>query len=1020
MRLWCFFLLLLLCWISNVQGATVLTCETQGNSGIYQYMQIARVNITFNGTVGFAGLLPYTSYCNAAFRVSVNGTRRPMLVDTCTYSGAVLTLWLHQFGDWEPQSGMILKVEHLPNYSLMSTNMTVASATLATFTCLTADRVSPVLNRLAISNRFFFQTTFAAIFSEPVFLCQGAPSFTAPANLTTNFAIGVLSGTMVSQLSGLVWTLDLAYGSYTTNVDQGWLQTGTKLCDAAGNVVFNTGLAWIIVPFTLGQEPRVFARQVDQLVFYPKIYDYDLDGIGDSVAVSTSVPVLTPPTTFLFTNHLGQTDYLTGCETTGNSQSLFTCQAPTLSSFGFNMTLQSTNNASLYSAFVPYAQISVGASFPVISQVRPIVTSVTAAVGDTSILVTYNMPCQSEVIAYSMFFFIDPSGLLSYGGETDHKTVSVRILLNGGPLDVPRFSIQPFYVAMNPQYVSGFPLAPQWYPVALSFTTVATYPVRLVVSAGLRLDISFYNYTDVSVTLDHLYLSGLNMTCPISGPLLYNSSEIRFNVSSCAGITSGLKINATKGAIDLGSARHLERLFNYPVEYQSFYPIYPEQVYLYDRRTLAIWYNPAFVINLTTLNTSAVVTSCGTLSGFDRPYHYILRANFSGSACDLDALRVTVYALAFRVDAISAAGYAPAKTPTVLGTINDVVASGCLSAFNASLFYVTLGGTTGWMPMGNATLNCSSYIASILLKDGRNMYCSIDVQHEDEACVLSWRAYDTATFTNETIRANVTTCSYRGPYVETAHLHGNSTLSVQMATRSAIAADSIQDYKFSLTCNGGSATLATEPKVLVQGTVVQFDVEDCVAPISKFRTQAENTLTLSVQSMALETVHYELNLDPDTGVLTSQSEDMFFSSYSCVNYLHRLDVYSAFPWSLVHVQDPAECLNATSYDAEAVFLTLKSDKYQQEGSTASCSLQVTLVGGYGHSVTLNASLYDASCTLVIKDTGLFQLDHGLSGLFIACVTFSVAGFFLLVGRRLARWQLRREAEAKTTKKPSRN
>ena len=97
------------------------------------------------------------------------------------------------------------------------------------------------------------------------------------------------------------------------------------------------------------------------------------------------------------------------------------------------------------------------------------------------------------------------------------------------------------------------------------------------------------------------------------------------------------------------------------------------------------------------------------------------------------------------------------------------------------------------------------------------MLCAIDVQHEDTPCLITYRVYTTDTLTTEIVHANVTSCSYRGPYVETAHLHGNGTLSVQMATRSAISSDSVRDYKFTLSCDGEEAVLASEPEVLLQG-----------------------------------------------------------------------------------------------------------------------------------------------------------------------------------------------------------
>ncbi len=95
------------------------------------------------------------------------------------------------------------------------------------------------------------------------------------------------------------------------------------------------------------------------------------------------------------------------------------------------------------------------------------------------------------------------------------------------------------------------------------------------------------------------------------------------------------------------------------------------------------------------------------------------------------------------------------------------------------------------------------------LADGR-IVVDPSAAHERIAAYLA--AHDVngdITITAETVTVtNLTSCSYRGPYVETAHVHGNNTLSIQMFTLSAITQDSVQDYKFNLTCDGVNATLS--------------------------------------------------------------------------------------------------------------------------------------------------------------------------------------------------------------------
>ena len=239
---------------------------------------------------------------------------------------------------------------------------------------------------------------------------------------------------------------------------------------------------------------------------------------------------------------------------------------------------------------------------------------------------------------------------------------------------------------------------------------------------------------------------------------------------------------------------------------------------------------------------------------------------------------------------------------------------------------------------------------------------------------------------------NLTSCSYRGPYVEAAHVHGNSTLSIQMFTLSAITPNSVQDYKFNLTCDGVNATLSNTSQVLVQGTIVQLEVlSGC--------SENSTNITLSIQQEALETVHFETNLDPDRA-LASQAKDMNFASSSCENYLHQLNVYSAFGWSLAHISDPNQCLNTTAYTEEAVLVTLKSKQAQdgQTGSVAECQLVATLKGGYAHTVQLPLTLSDKTCSFKQPITGIFDLQGGLLALFIIGLVFLLAGIFYLIVR----------------------
>lgn len=127
---------------------------------------------------------------------------------------------------------------------------------------------------------------------------------------------------------------------------------------------------------------------------------------------------------------------------------------------------------------------------------------------------------------------------------------------------------------------------------------------------------------------------------------------------------------------------------------------------------------------------------------------------------------------------------------------------------------------------------------------------------------------------------------------------------------------------------------------------------------------------------------------------------MNFASSSCENYLHQLNVYSAFGWSLAHISDPHQCLNTTAYTEEAVLVTLKSKQAQDgtTGSIAECQLVATLKGGYAHTVQLPLTLSDKTCTFKQPTTGIFDLEGGLLALFIIALVLLLASIFYLIVR----------------------
>lgn len=110
---------------------------------------------------------------------------------------------------------------------------------------------------------------------------------------------------------------------------------------------------------------------------------------------------------------------------------------------------------------------------------------------------------------------------------------------------------------------------------------------------------------------------------------------------------------------------------------------------------------------------------------------------------------------------------------TLLGPANRISATDCFPTFNASLFQVTHTDDTEWVPAdgGIATVNCSNQTARILLKDGNDMFCAIDIEHEGLACTMTYRVLATQVLVHETVTVtNLTSCSYRGPYVEVSQV----------------------------------------------------------------------------------------------------------------------------------------------------------------------------------------------------------------------------------------------------------
>ncbi len=740
------FILLVVC-VGQVHTQPTL-CTAPATTGPLE-SRAAYVNITFaaapltlDGGI-FAGDWP--GFCNSAFRITVNGTSRPYLFTDCylTNSGTslILPLFSDSVWDMEPSTGYTFRIAYTVD-AVLNTNLQASGVTQASFSCLTQDLMRPSWLQLVMANRSPWNSTYSTVFSEPVSLCNGASDFTSNTNITMGF-----TGTLHSQLNGLVWSLTVPYGSVA--YDQAYLVTN-NLCDIAGNRLGVFGPAYPFNPWNIGHEPGYSLGQKDMIAGIAKLYDTDDDGQPDILVYPNTLPLLTPSPSIQVSNVVSQTQFLSNCVNDSWIPLTITCDVPTLFSFNLNYTLVSTENATAPTAFPPYATMATGVStIQTQTHIRPIVVSVTSQIGASYIDIGVAggmVPLTATLVGADAFFFYDPSAILYPLGYSDETSLAARLLLSG-PLDSTRFnSIAPVYVSMKPGYQLPGNLGPQWKLRALSFpdSSLSISPQRIVLYFGRRLDIQFNNYTAVQVSLDYLYTAGLTFTCPsFSGPKIYNATELRFNVTDCSSTTS-LLFSATQAAIPLGESYHLQTLTNFPVAYERYYPIVPTAVYLYDYRVLAIWVNETeFTLNSSTLNTSAISLSCGTLSGFVLSSSgYILRANVSGCV-EGEETRVTIgsaYPLIVATDGFSALVSLNA-TVTLLGPANRIAATECFPTFNASLFRITHTDDTEWVPAdgGIATVNCSNQTARVLLKDGNDMFCAIDIEHEGLACVMTYR-----------------------------------------------------------------------------------------------------------------------------------------------------------------------------------------------------------------------------------------------------------------------------------------
>lgn len=467
----------------------------------------------------------------------------------------------------EPSTGYTFRVEFTA-HALIDTALKAGGVTQASFTCTTQDLMRPSWLQVVMANRAPLNSTYSAVFSEPVALCNGASSFTSNTNITM-----VFTGTLQSQLGGLVWSMDIPYGSSTEFETFVEILTN-NLCDTAGNRLAVYGPAYPTLPWTIGHEPRVWSRQRDMMAGIAKLYDTDDDGLADMLVYPNTLPLTRPSPSIQVSNVVSQTQFLANCANDSWIPLTITCDVPTLFSFGLNYTLVSTENATAPTAFPPYATMAVGvSSIQTQTLIRPIVVSATSQLGATYIDIQVAggmVPLIATLVGGSAFVFYDPSDTYYPLGYTDETSATARLLLSA-PLDSTRFSSSPLYVSFNPDYEIPGNLGPQWKPVALDFpvSSSAIQPQRIVLNHGQRLDIWFHNYTGVQLSLDYLYTAGLNFTCAsFSGPSVYNATELRFNVSNCPSTTS-LFFNASKVTL-LGTRDDRPRLTT-----RIFQGIYP-------------------------------------------------------------------------------------------------------------------------------------------------------------------------------------------------------------------------------------------------------------------------------------------------------------------------------------------------------------------------------------------------------------------------------------------------------------
>lgn len=171
------------------------------------------VNLTFAAaplTLDGGAFSNWPSFCNAGFRVTVNGTSRPYLFGDCYLANGGTSLilpLLNSQDDMEPSTGYTFRVTFTA-HALIGTALKANGVTQSSFVCTTQDLMRPSWLQVVMANRGPLNSTYSAVFSEPVSLCNGAPSFTSNTNITM-----VFSGTLASQLNGLVWSMDIPYGS---------------------------------------------------------------------------------------------------------------------------------------------------------------------------------------------------------------------------------------------------------------------------------------------------------------------------------------------------------------------------------------------------------------------------------------------------------------------------------------------------------------------------------------------------------------------------------------------------------------------------------------------------------------------------------------------------------------------------------------------------------------------------------------------------------------------------------------